>query len=67
LREHGLATDVHYPIPDHRQQALFERYGHVRLPVTEQLAQEVLTLPCFPEMTDREVTQVIAACNAWEP
>jgi dTDP-4-amino-4,6-dideoxygalactose transaminase len=37
------------------------------LPVTERLAAEVLTLPCFPEMTDDEVAHVAASCNAWRP
>jgi aminotransferase EvaB len=33
--------------------------------VTEGHAKEVLTLPCFPEMTDDEVTRVIDAVNGW--
>ena len=35
----------------------------VALPVTERLAGEVLTLPCFPELRDDEVDRVIDACN----
>ena len=67
LREHlalaGIQTDVHYPIPDHRQACLSEKHAHVVLPVTERDAGRVLTLPCFPEMTDEEVSRVIQACN----
>jgi len=37
----------------------------VSLPVTEAACQQVLTLPCFPEMDDAEVGRVIAACNDW--
>jgi len=35
------------------------------VPVTERLCKEVLTLPCFPEMTDEEVNWVAAAVNDW--
>ena len=62
----GIATDVHYPIPDHLQSA-YEGPSRASLPVTERLAREVLTLPCFPELTDVEVDAVIEACNAWRP
>jgi len=64
LKSAGVAADVHYPIPDHRQPCWAGRLD-VRLPVTEELAGEVLTLPCFPELTHAEVDQVIAAVNAW--
>lgn len=67
LRDHlaaaGIQTDIHYPVPDHRQPCHAGRYGDVALPVTERDAERVLTLPCFPEMTDDEVSAVIQACN----
>jgi len=66
LERHGIATEVHYPVPDHRQPALAGRFRDTGLPVTELLAEEVLTLPCFPEMTDGEVSQVTLACNSWQ-
>jgi dTDP-4-amino-4,6-dideoxygalactose transaminase len=62
----GIGSDVHYPIPDHRQRLVAGSLADVRLPETEHAAASVLTLPCFPEMTDDEVDQVAAACNAWE-
>lgn len=67
LREREIAAEVHYPIPDHRQPAFRSQFARVRLPVTEKLAQEVLTLPCFPELTDDEVDRVIAACQSFRP
>jgi dTDP-4-amino-4,6-dideoxygalactose transaminase len=66
LAERGIATDVHYPIPDHLQ-AAYADPTRAALPVTERLAGQVLTLPCFPELTDAEVDAVIDACNAWNP
>jgi dTDP-4-amino-4,6-dideoxygalactose transaminase len=64
LRAAGVATDIHYPIADHQQLVLTDARC-CKLPVTERLAKEILTLPCFPEMTDDEITQVIQAINAW--
>jgi dTDP-3-amino-2,3,6-trideoxy-4-keto-D-glucose/dTDP-3-amino-3,4,6-trideoxy-alpha-D-glucose/dTDP-2,6-dideoxy-D-kanosamine transaminase len=58
LKARDIATDVHYPIPDHRQPSIS---APVSLPVTDQLCAEVLTLPLFPEMTDTEVDRVIEA------
>jgi dTDP-4-amino-4,6-dideoxygalactose transaminase len=63
LKAAGVGTDVHYPIPDHRQPVLGRR--DVSLPVTEELADKVLTLPCYPELSNDEVSRVIAAVNSW--
>jgi dTDP-4-amino-4,6-dideoxygalactose transaminase len=63
LAAEGVQTDVHYPIPDHRQPCHAGQFDDVRLPVTERDAMTVLSLPCFPELTDAEVQRVIDACN----
>ncbi|TAH47257.1 MAG: DegT/DnrJ/EryC1/StrS family aminotransferase [Dokdonella sp.] len=69
LREHlrraGIASDIHYPLADHRQPCIADRFADVALPNTELATSQVLTLPCFPEMTDAEVQRVIEACNTW--
>jgi aminotransferase EvaB len=68
LRRHlshcGIATDIHYLIPDTKQPALAGR-DWPALPQTEALAASALTLPCFPEMTDEEVRHVGTSVNAW--
>ena len=58
----GVATDVHFPVPDHRQ-AGFPAVA-VSLPETESAAGEILTLPCFPEMTETEIETVCQAIRA---
>ncbi len=69
LKQHlaaaGIPSDVHYPIPDYAQAAYRHQFANTHLAVTEQACAEVLTLPCFPEMTDAEVDAVIACVNAW--
>jgi dTDP-3-amino-2,3,6-trideoxy-4-keto-D-glucose/dTDP-3-amino-3,4,6-trideoxy-alpha-D-glucose/dTDP-2,6-dideoxy-D-kanosamine transaminase len=62
LDANGVSSDVHYPIPDHRQPAYCT---FAELPETERLAKEIVTIPCFPEMEEDEVSQVIRAINAW--
>jgi dTDP-4-amino-4,6-dideoxygalactose transaminase len=65
LRTVEIASDVHYPIPDYKQPVLEHSFGTLSLKNTETLASEILTLPCYPEMTDKEVSNVIAAVNGW--
>ena len=59
LRAAGIGTDVHYPVPDHLQESMSGvAFRRTALPVTEACAREVLTLPCFPEMTDAETAEI---------
>lgn len=67
LKSLGISSDVHYPVPDHQQPVFGRRFFRVRLPNTEQLATEVLTLPCYPEMTEAQIEEVIAGVNSWRP
>jgi dTDP-4-amino-4,6-dideoxygalactose transaminase len=63
----GVQTDIHYPLPDHRQPLFRERFAALHLPATEMLANEILTLPCHPTLADEEITHVINACNRFRP
>ena len=65
LKQHEIMSEPHYPIPDHLQPAISARFAGLNLPQTELACKEVLTLPCFPEMSDAEVQHVINAVNAW--
>lgn len=60
-----VSTEIHYPVSDHHQPLFGDIYGDVDLPVTDEACRSVVTLPCFPELTDAEVTRVIEACNRW--
>ena len=65
LRGLQIASEVHYPIPDYKQPLLQNAHADVHLINTERLAKEILTLPCYPEMDDIEVSAVIKAINGW--
>ena len=71
LKEHLLSSaimsDVHYPIPDHKQMAIVGLNKGLRMSNTEMLSKEVLTLPCYPEMSSAEVKIVMDAANSWTP
>ena len=57
----GVQTDVHFPVPDHYQHG----FGATKtsLPTTEKTANEIFSIPCFPELTDDEV---LVVCKAIE-
>ena len=65
LRERGVNTIIYYPIPIHRQPAYAELgYGPGSLPVTEQLASEVLSLPIFPELSTAQQDHVLLSLGS---
>jgi len=64
LKERGIQTGIHYPVPTHRQPAV-ERFAPPQLPRTERLVEEILTLPMSAEHTDAEIDRVVAAVRAF--
>ncbi|MCX6629011.1 MAG: DegT/DnrJ/EryC1/StrS family aminotransferase, partial [Candidatus Solibacter sp.] len=65
LKACGIATDIHYPVPDHLQEAARgSEAAAAQLPVTEQAAREILTLPCYAELEDGEISAVAGALQA---
>ncbi|MDP6781823.1 MAG: DegT/DnrJ/EryC1/StrS family aminotransferase [Alphaproteobacteria bacterium] len=65
LNEQGIGAGVHYPVPLH-EQPVFAHLGYVSddLPVTAAVAQRVLSLPLFPEMTRNQAERVAEALIA---
>jgi dTDP-4-amino-4,6-dideoxygalactose transaminase len=58
----GIGSEVYYPVPLHQQ----ECFGHlprVSLPVAEELAAEVISVPIFPELSEAERDEVAAALH----
>jgi dTDP-4-amino-4,6-dideoxygalactose transaminase len=62
LKENGIGTLIHYPVPVHLQPAYKGRFrGSDALPESERASREVLSLPIYPELGTREVDSVISA------
>jgi dTDP-4-amino-4,6-dideoxygalactose transaminase len=64
LKAAGIDTMIHYPIPPHQQQA-YKAFGHLHLPLTEAIHQEIVSLPIGPTLTTAQVMKVIYACNLY--
>jgi dTDP-4-amino-4,6-dideoxygalactose transaminase len=65
LQAHGIQSQVHYPVPPHRQPA-YAALLNSHLPLTDRLHDEVLSLPMGPTLHDAAVDRVIDACQAFE-
>lgn len=68
LKEKGIGTIIHYPIPPHLSEAYaYLGFGVGDFPIAERYAGEVLSLPMYNGMTAEEQQYVIDAINQWEP
>ena len=65
LKDNGIETMIHYPIPAHQQEA-YKEWNEQHYPITEFIHQQELSLPCNPTMTDEEVYQIIDSLNMYQ-
>ena len=67
LKEKGINTIIHYPVPPHLQEA-YAYLGHKvgEYPITEQYANQVLSIPLYNGLTKEEQDYVIRAINEWK-
>jgi len=63
LNDAGIGTGVFYPVPAHHQGFIREIVGEVQLPVTEKLAEEVISLPVHPQLTPADLEKIAAEVN----
>lgn len=64
LLDNGVETQIHYPIPPHKQRCYCD-WSHLSLPITEQIHAEELSIPCHQAMTDEDAGCVVALLNAF--
>ena len=68
LKQHGVETYIHYPTPVHLQQA-YQELGLPKgsFPIAEAYADQVLSLPLFPELTDGEISIICDLIQRFQP
>ena len=64
LKERGIQTLIHYPIPPHKQRCYADWNG-LSFPISERIHREELSLPMSQAMSDADVQSVIEALNEW--
>ena len=64
LKDNGIETIIHYPIPPHKQEA-YKEYNHLSLPITEKIHREVLSLPISPVMSREQVERAVSVINGF--
>ncbi|TRX42152.1 DegT/DnrJ/EryC1/StrS family aminotransferase [Flavobacterium restrictum] len=64
LKQNGIETLIHYPVPPHQQKAL-AAYNKLSFPITEKIHQECLSLPMSPVLTPAEVNFIIEVLNKY--
>ena len=65
LEQKGVGTVIHYPIAPHKQEC-YKEWNAMRLPITEQIANEELSLPIGPAITKEEALEVVRLINAFK-
>lgn len=62
LKQNGIETMIHYPIPPHKQKAM-SSWNNLSFPITEKIHDEVLSLPLNGVLTDDEVSKISKILN----
>ena len=65
LTEKEIGTNIHYPIPPHKQEC-YKEWNNMSFPVTEKIHQQELSLPMSPCLTDEQIQYVIDTLNEWK-
>lgn len=63
LKKNGIETLIKDPIPNHWHKGL--NLSHFKLPVSEKIAKEVISLPMYPELTDEQIKYIISAIRSF--
>lgn len=66
LTENGVQTQIHYPVPPHKQEC-YKEWNSLSLPITESIHRRELSLPISPVLTTDEANEIVRLLNAWRP
>jgi len=63
LKNRGIVTAIHYPVPVHLQEAYSKLIRCGKLPVTEKICSQIISLPMYPELTAGEIREISNSIN----
>jgi perosamine synthetase len=63
LNDAGVGTGIFYPVPVHKQGYMQEIVGNIHLPISERLANEVISLPVHPQLTQADLEKIVDEVN----
>ncbi len=64
LKENGIETMIHYPIPPHQQKAL-KNWNQLSFPISEKIHREIISLPINSSLTEEEIAVIIKVLNVY--
>ena len=62
LSDNGIETQIHYPVPPHKQRC-YQEWNALSLPVTERISEQELSIPCHQALSDDDATRIIDLLN----
>ena len=65
LKQRGIGTNLHYPIPNHLQPC-FQYLNNESLPKLEAAIRRILSIPCYHSLTDEQQTYIIDSIKQWK-
>ena len=64
LKKNGILAGIHYPIPNHRQKP-YKKFHKSKLPITDKISKEIVSLPNFPLLSNKEINKIINTVNKY--
>lgn len=65
LKNHGVGTVIHYPVPIHKQEATKSHFVDLKLPITERIHDSVISIPLYETMNQDDIDYVVKVINQW--
>lgn len=63
LKENEIGSEIYYPLPIHKQGFYVDMFGEMKFPEAEKAAEEVLSIPVHPSLTQADLDLVVAKIN----
>ena len=65
LKEKGIGTIIHYPIPPHKQEC-YKEWNSLSFPLSEKIHEQELSIPLNPALLQNEIDYIIEVLNEWK-